>query len=126
MKFNKLQACMWLGLGLVAGALLMGGWFRLFWGYPPPPPPPDPEHVIRMFGAGLDLSDEQYAGLRRIILANDGWFRALHDEEESKRRALAESVQGEIRKLLNDKQRSEFDRRMAEREERDKKREGRR
>jgi hypothetical protein len=116
MKTNKLPALMFFSLGLVTGAVLMGCWFRFHWELPPQPP--DPNHIIQMFAAGLNLSDEQYAGLRKIILDNDGRFRALHDEMEPKLQALMGSVKTDIRKLLNDKQRAEFDRRMAEHEAR--------
>jgi len=122
MRLSRLQALMFFSLGLVTGAVLMGSWFRFHWGHLPPPP--GPNQVIQMFATGLNLSNEQYAGLRKVILDNDDRFRALHDEMESKSRAFMKSIQDDIRKLLNDKQRAEFDRRMAEHEARLKRHEG--
>jgi len=111
MKSSRMQASMWFGLGLVAGAVVMGMWFRFHWGHPPPP---NPDHIIQMFARGLNLSADQYDGLRKVIIANDERFRSLFREHEEKMQALKSSVQAEIRKLLNEKQRAEFDRRMAE------------
>ena len=113
MKAMKVQ---WFALGFIVGAVLMGSWFRLHG--PPLPPPPNPDLAVRMFARGLDLSPEQYAAVRNIIVDNDVRFRALFDEHEAKMKAFRVSVEDQIRKLLDEKQRAVFDRRMAEKEAR--------
>jgi Spy/CpxP family protein refolding chaperone len=114
-----MKASMWFSLGLVAGAVLMGVWLRFRFGHHPQPPNPD--HLIQIFAKGLDLSESQYADLRKVIIKHDVRFKALHDEQDAKRQAFKNAVQSDIRELLDDKQRAKFDRLMAEQEARWKK-----
>ena len=116
MRFSRMQAAMWFGLGLVAGAVLMGFWMRFHFSHPPMPPGPD--HLIRMFAQGLNLSEKQYADLREVINRHEPQFKAMHEEQMARMEGFKNAVQDDIRKLLDDRQRAEFDRRMKEQEAR--------
>ena len=116
MKLDKSQAAMWFSLGILAGALLMGGIFRYRSSYRKRVP--DPEHVIERFSKGLDLSADQHQNLRKVILANHPKFEAFHREYKEKKRKLSEDVRSEIKTFLTAEQRASFDKRIAQRKER--------
>ena len=120
MKLAKRQVIMWFSLGLVAGALIICAVGRCRWGHRRPKP--GPEDVIQHFSEGLNLDDSQHQKLREIILTHHPKFETLRREAREKRSRLFDSVQSQIKDILNPDQQALFDQRIERHEKRRKRR----
>jgi Na+-transporting NADH:ubiquinone oxidoreductase subunit NqrC len=118
MIVNKKQMLVGFALGIATGALLMAA--ALHFKPEHHKHAQDTDHIIKKFAKGLDLSADQYAGLRKIIVANDAQMKALNDEDEAKEQEIKKAVQAQIRQLLNATQQAEFDKRMSKMNEHEK------
>ncbi|MFH2203493.1 MAG: hypothetical protein ABIJ96_10285 [Elusimicrobiota bacterium] len=111
MKLDKRQVAMWLSLGAVLGALIVGVLGRCH--FQRHKRYRDPEHVVRKISSGLDLAPEQQLEIKKIIIKKQEDFNSLRDEAKAKRKVLREDMRDHIRKVLTPEQAAKFNERVA-------------
>lgn len=81
-------------------------------------------HYIEVMKTRLQLSPEQVESLGRIMDGTQQRYRELHERNKPELRSIEAAQYEQVRAMLNDGQRAEYEKMRAEREEKRRKRNG--